>query len=329
MGSFTSGLGAQLGLAPETTYGTEVTVSKFFEFATEQMQLSRAFLESSELRAGRMFQSATRRTATTRSAAGTVAMEVPTQGFGQLLNLLHGNVVTPVQQAATTAYLQTHNIGTTDPFKKSITLQIGKPTDEGVVVPFTYPGTVVTSLAFSCQTGGFLDVTATLDSNNELVTTPVLATASYPTALESFNFVQCKVKVNSVEQKQARGVTLTINTPKDTGRYYMGQEKKGVPLTNAYNGATLGLTVDYADSTLYNLFAKAETVPVEVSFIGPIIASTYHEELKFVFAEVGLDGDTPNVAGPGVLQQNIPLVVLDSGSGTPVVATYMSTDVAL
>jgi hypothetical protein len=329
MGSFTSGLGSQLGLAAETTYGTEVTVSKFFEFTTEQMQLSRAFLESKGLRAGRMFQSGTRRTATTRSAAGPVAMEVPTQGFGQFLNLLHGNVVAPVQQGVTAAYLQTHNIGLTDPFKKSVTLQIGKPTDEGVVVPYTYPGTVLLALALSCQTGGFLDLTATLDSYDELVTTPVLATAAYPTGLESFNFTQCKVKVNGVEQKQVRGVTLTISTARDTGRYYLGATRKGVPLTNAEIVGTMTLTVDYADSTLYNLFAKAESVPVEVSFVGPIIASTYHEELKFVFAETWLDGDTPNVQGPGVLQQNIPLVVTDSGSGTPNVATYMSTDVSI
>jgi hypothetical protein len=233
-----------------------------------------------------------------------------------------------VQQAATAAYLQTHNIGATDPYLKSVTLQLGKPQDTGTVNPFTYPGTVATSVAFSCQTGGFLEATLNLDSNDEQTGT-ALATAALPTGLHSFNFTQCVVKVNGVTQTQVRGATLTVNTPKDVGRYYLGSSTKAVPLTNAYNGSTLSLNVDYGSNTLYELFAGASIVPVVVEFVGPVIASTYHESLVFTMAACGLDGDTPVVAGPAVLQQTIPLVVLDNGSEPPVVAAYTSTDVTL
>jgi hypothetical protein len=327
MGSFTSGLGSQLGIAKETTYGTAVTVAKFFEYASETMALNRAFLLSQQLRAGRMFQSSSRRTATTRSAAGTVNMEVPTSGFGPLLNLLHGETVTPAKEGATTMYKQVHPIGTTDPFGKYVTLQLGKPTDEGVVNPFTYPGTILLAMTLDCQTGGFLETVLTLDAQDELTAT-ALATASYPTALESFNFTQCTVKVNGVEQKQVRGVNITINTPKDIGRYYLGTEKKARPLTNAYNTAALTLTVDYSDNTLYKLFEEAKVVPVEVIYEGnPVEAIA--KKLKLVFPAVGLDGDTPNVTGPPVLQQQIPLVTLDNNTETPLTATYIAADSAL
>lgn len=327
MPAFTSGLGSQCALAAETTYGTIVTPNRFFEYASENMNLSRSFLLSSQLRAGRMYQSSPRRSATTRSAAGTVALEVPTAGFGPWLNLLHGNTVVPAKEAATVMYKQVHNIGTTDPFGKSVTLQIGKPNTAGTVEPYTYPGSIATSLAFSCQTGGFLDVTATLDSQDEQTGTG-LAAASYPTGLESFNFTQCVVKVNSVTQTQVRGVTVTINGPRDTSRYYLGAEKKAVPLTNAYNGAAISLTVDYLDQSLYTLFNNASIVPVEVAFVGAA-QEAIKKELKFVCAACGLDGDSPNVAGPAVVQQTVPLVVLDNGAAQPVVATYVSADVTL
>jgi hypothetical protein len=327
-GSFTSGLGSQAGLAAESTYGTVVTPNRFVEYATEGMKLSRAFLTSQGLRAGRMYQSSSRRSPTTRSAAGPLSLEFPAQGGGPILNLFHGATVVPVKQGATSAYLQTHPIGATDPFLKSVTLQIGKPQDNGTVEPFIYPGTVATAVEFSCQTGGFLETNLTLDSQDENNETS-LAVASYPSGQHSFNFTQCKITVNGVELTQARGVTLTLNTPKDTGRFYLGSTKKAVPLTNAYNGASLSITQDYGSNTLYELFAAGSIVPVVVSFVGPVIASTFHEELTFTMAAVGLDGDSPVVSGPAVLQQQIPFVVLDDGTDVPVVATYMSTDVTL
>lgn len=328
MPSFTSGLGSQLGAGAETTYATPVTVNRFAEFTSETMKLSRAFLTSQQLRAGRMFPNSSRRSPTTRSAAGGVVMEVPNSGFGTYLNLLHGNTVAPVQQASTTAYLQTHNIGTTDPFGKSITLQVGKPSDNGTVQPFTYPGTIMHQVSFDCQTGGFLTGNLTLDANDELTGT-ALATPSYPTGLRSFNFTQCAVTVNSVPQTQARGINVTINEARDVARYYLGATNKAVPLTNAYGAGTLALTVDFGDLTLYNLFANGSVVPVTITFTGPTIASTYHEQLTFTMTACGLDGDSPVVPGPGVLQQAIQFVVLDDGTNPPFQITYMAVDATL
>jgi hypothetical protein len=326
-GSFTTGLGAQIGLAAEATYGTYKAPNRFFEFTSEGLNLSRGFVLSSQLRAGRMYQSATRRTATTRSASGPVAFEVPSAGFGPWLNLIHGETVVPAKEGATSMYKQVHNIGTTDPFQKSATVQVGRPNTAGTVDPYSFPGSIATALEFSLQTGGLLECTATLDNRNE-VTSEALATASYPTGLESFNFVQAKVKVGGSELTEARGVTITLNGPRDTSRFYLGAELKAVPLTNAFNGAALSLTVDYGGSTLYNFFAKAETPAVEVIIQG-VAVEAIKKELKFVFAACGLDGDSPNVSGPGILGQTIPIVVLDNATNPPVVATYVSADSTL
>lgn len=326
-GSFTTGLGAQIGLAAEASYGTYKAPNRFYEFTSEGLNLSRGFIVSTQLRAGRMYPSATRRSATTRSASGPVAFEVPTAGLGPWLNLLHGETVVPAKEAATTMYKQIHNVGTTDPFGKSLTLQVGRPNTAGTVDPYSFPGSIATALEFSLQTGGLMACTATMDNRNE-ITAEALGAASYPTGLESFNFTQAKVKVGGAELTECRGFTLTLNGPRDTSRFYLGAELKAVPLTNAYNGASCSLNVDYGGQTLYNYFAKAETPSVEIIVQGPAVEAI-KKEVKFVMAACGLDGDSPNASGPAILAQTVPVVVLDNGTNPPVVATYVSADSAL
>lgn len=326
-GSFSTGLGAQIGLAAEASYGTYKAPNRFYEFTSEGLNLSRGFIVSQQLRAGRMYPSATRRSATTRSASGPVVFEVPTAGLGPWLNLIHGETVTPAKEGATVMYKQIHNIGTTDPFGKSVTLQVGRPNTAGTVDPYSFPGSIASAIEFSMQTGGLMSCTGTMDNRNE-ITAEALGAANYPTGLESYNFTQAKVKVAGVEVTECRGFTLTLNGPRDTSRFYLGAELKAVPLTNAYNGAAMSLNVDYGGNTLYNFFAKAETPSVEIIVQGAAVEAI-KKELKFVCAAAGLDGDSPNVAGPGIVAQTIPVVVLDNGTNPPVVATYVSADVTL
>lgn len=328
MPNFTGGLGSQLGFATETTYATPVTPAKFLPYNPgETMKLTRAFLESKGLRAGRMVQSASLRVPTTRMGGGGLGFEVLNQGFGPILNQLHGETVTPVKIGATTVYKQVHNIGTTDPFKKSLTVQLGKPTVEGVVEPYTYPGTVTTALGLVQPANGFLTATPTWDSNDELTAT-ALASASYATGLLPTTFVQCAVKVATVAQTLARAIEVNFATARDTARFPLGAEKKLVPLTNAYVDASINLTVDYKDQTLYNFFAKGEQTSLEVTWTFETFEATA-VELKLLFEKVGFDGDSPNVANEGELQQVIPLKMLDDGTHSPCVATYVAKDVTL
>jgi hypothetical protein len=195
------------------------------------------------------------------------------------------------------------------------------------VEPFSFPGSIATALEFSLQVGSLMSCTATLDNRNE-ITAEALAAASYPTGLESFNQTQAKVKVGGVEVPQCRGFTLTLNGPRDTSRFYLGAELKAVPLTNAYNGGAATLTCDYESQVLYNFFAKAETPSLEIIIQGAAVEAI-KRELKFVCAAVGLDGDSPNANGPGILSQTVPVVILDNNTNPPVVATYVSSDVTL
>jgi hypothetical protein len=325
MPTFTGGLGGQLMLATETTYATPVTPNRTFEFKEgETFALARPKLASAQIAAGRAYQSSSRTIPTTRAGAGAVSMEVPNQGFGTLLNLLHGEAVTPVKEGATNIYKQVHNIGTTDSFKKSATVQFGKPTVEGVVSPYTYPGAVLLGVDFSVAVDAWLMAALTFDTNDELTAT-ALATAAYPTALEGFSFLTCKASINGVEQKLARSLSFKLDTPKDTSRYYLGAEKKAAPLKNALDAGSGTITVDYKDTTLYKIFEEGKTVPIEITFVGATVEAIV-TELKFKFEACKLEGDSPNIASLGELQQQIPFKIEDNRTNPPAVVTYVSKD---
>jgi hypothetical protein len=330
MPTFTTGLGSQLMLVAEAAYAeAPKTPNRSFEYNPgETMALIRPKLSSSQLAAGRAFQSSARTIASTRAGSGAIpGLEVPNQGFGPILNLIHGETVVPAKEAATSVYKQVHKIGTTDPFKKSVLLQLGKPTVEGVVTPFSYPGTVLTSIDFALAVNQWLTCNLTCDANDE-ITSVGLATFTPPTALESFSFLKAEVKINSVAQTLVRGLTFKIDTPKDTNRFFLNGEKKQAPLTNAFAAASGTITVDYKDAALYKLFEEGKTVPIEFTFTGATVEAIV-TELKFVMSACKLNGDSPNVANLGALQQTIPFVVEDDRTNPPVVATYVSKDSAL
>src|SRR4051812_26124088 len=117
-----SGNDARLGVAKETTYGTRVAPTRFFAFTAEAFAYEYNKYRSAALGSGRWNRPSI---VTTSAGTGSIDGEVPTTGLGYLLDGLHNNTVTPVQQAATTAYLQTHTLDTAP--AKSYTVQVQTP----------------------------------------------------------------------------------------------------------------------------------------------------------------------------------------------------------
>jgi hypothetical protein len=324
-----AGLAAQLGYKKETTYGTRVVPNQFAEFNSEGVQLKRNRIMSKGLRAGRTFQRSSRVATPTRAAEGPVAFEFVNKGMGFWLDLLHGNVVTPVQQGATTAYLQTHNIGTTDA-GKSATVQAGKPGTDGTVRPFDYLGCMVTEATLSCKVDEFLEAEFGLDVQDRK-TDQALAVASYPASLETFHFAQAAVSVNSVNVTDVfTDVALKMSFSRKTDRFFLGSAGlHGKPILNDYNGATIDLGGEFKDLTNLALYDADTVFPVVLSWTSATLAGTaFPFALTITMSACQITGDDPTVGGPDVLDQGISLNVMDDGTNPPIVITYMSTDTA-
>lgn len=324
-----SGLFSQLGAKKETVaYGTRAVPDHFVEFESETFSLDQRYFVSNQLGSSSTFSRGSRRRATTRSGTGTLNMEFPSKGGGFWLDLLHGNTVTPAQQASTTAYLQTHAIGLTAP-SKSATIQVGRPDTGGVVRPFDYLGCMATSCQFSCDVDGALMVAIEFDCQDEKID-QTLATRSIPSGLHSFVFTDGDLSIAGSPVADVTTANLGITLPRQTDFYPLGTSGlKAKPIQNAISAGTGSATARFTDLTHYNRYRNQTQPTLALSFVGANIESTYYETLTLTCNMVGFTGETPTVGGPDVLTHAIPFDILYDGSNAPLIATYTSTDTTL
>jgi hypothetical protein len=249
-----SGVGSQAGGAKETTWGTAVTPTKFWEYESESLNLDQNYYDGMGLVAGRTFAPSSRGKRTTRSAGGDLAMTFPYKGGGFFLDQMVAGTITPVQQGATAAYLSTFNVGSSVP-SKSATLQINKPQTSGGDVPFTYPGAVLVSAGFSMALGGALMATFTWLCKDETTptTTPAgasLATATYIANNDIWLHQDMTLTYGGAAVAGINSVSWTWSQPYADGRFFLdGSGTISKPIPNGIGTVTGTMSGDWYDNT--------------------------------------------------------------------------------
>lgn len=324
-----SGLGAQIGIASESTYGTFVAPTKFIEFTKESLVLKKTTAQSAGIAAGRLMALSSRRVVTQTEGGGSIEMEVTNKGMGLLLQPLMGTSVTPVQQGATAAYLQTHTLA--DTAGKSITIQKGVPLTTGTVTDKSFVGCKVVGAEFSCGVGEMLTSSWEIDAKacDEAQT---LAAASY-TSMSPFHFGQLAVKSGSFGAETAldgvRKVSVKIERPQAVDRFYAGQSgTKKEPILNDLTKVTGSLEMDYVATTIDDLHTSDGATSLVLEWVGPLIASTFYETFRIKLPAVRFDDAPPQVDGFEIIRPTFNFTALFDGTN-PVAIEYMSTDVTL
>lgn len=330
-----SGLAASLGVAEESTYGTYVAPTRFLEFTKEDFKKGKTILQGGGLAAGRYAQLGSRRVVSTTDGSGSYTGDVPNKGFGLLIAHLLGSSATPVQQGATAAYLQTHDLG--DNFGKSLTVQKGVPDTTGTVRPYSFLGGKITQAEFSCDVSGLL--VANLDFDFRAVSeAETLAAASYTAGTAPFHGGQMGVKIGTYGAEAAiTGVTkvsVKVERPLATDRYYANSGSlpavKGEPIMDNYIKISGSIEADFTDKTsLADRVASDSSTSVIFEWIGPTIAAANKETFRIKLPLVFLDGDTPTVDGPGIVNVGYDFTVQDDGTHPPITIEYISTDASV
>ena len=324
-----SGLGAQLGIAAESSYGTFVAPTKFIEFTKESLVLKKTTAQSAGIAAGRLMPLSARRVLTRKEASGSFDIEVTNKSMGLILQSLMGTTVTPVQQGATAAYLQTHTLASVA--GKSLTIQKGVPLTTGTVTDKTFIGCKLTSGEFSCEVGGMLMGTFEVDGK-DCDEAQTLATASYP-SMSPFHFGQLTVKAGTFGSEAAldgiRKVSCKIERPQDVERFYAGQAGlKKEPIENDQVRITGTLDSDYVATTLDDLHTSDAATSLVLEWVGPIIASTFAETFRITLPAIRLDEGPPVVDGFGVVKPTFNYTGLYDGTNLPKIE-YMATDITV
>lgn len=324
-----SGLGGQIGVAAETIYGTFQASSKFIEFTKESLVLKKTTAQSAGIAAGRLMPLSSRRVVTQTEANGTIDLEVTNKAMGLLFQALMGTTVTPVQQGAGPAYLQTHTLA--DTAGKSLTIQKGVPLTTGVVTDKTFLGCKVISAEFACEVGGMLTATFEFDAKacDEAQT---LATASYPT-MAVFHFGQMAVKTGVFGTETARDgirkVSVKIERPQAVDRFYAGQAgTKKEPISNDQVKITGSIDMDYVDTTLDDLHTSDTATSLVWEFVGANIATTFFETFRITLPAIKFDDAPPVVDSFGVVKPTLNFTALFDGTNLSKIE-YISTDITL
>lgn len=319
-------IAAQFGVAEESTYGTAVTVSRFFEFVDENLQPNLGRIQNKGKRAGQ--RQARAATPVQIDGAGPVGMLVGTKGHGLLLKHSLGSVATtgPTDSAYTHVFTPGSLIG------KYLTTQVGRElVGTTTLQPFTFAGCKIAAAEWKIARGddGFLSANYTLDTKFP-VTATALASPSYTTSVEQFPWTNAALTISgtNVEFDEA---TITLTTPMKTDRLFVGNTKKE-PLENGQIDVAFSIGCEFTSLTHYNLVtaaAKSSTIaPVILTCTGlDLIGTSTYPSIKFELTAAQFN-EIPglNVSGDD------PIKVTLSGKGTwdltnpALKITYVSAD---
>lgn len=360
--SLPSGLAASAGMATEAVQGTAQTPDHFLDFNKESMKLGKKTKTGQGLRGGGLFERASRRVVTHWAPAGGLEFDAPYSGLGLWLQHMIGGFGTfssAVQQGATAAYLQTITPGPLT--GKTMTLQVGKPDSGGTVRPFTYTGVKVADWTLTSELEQMAMFALNLDAWQELTPDnpqgtsagPALTSPTYTSGQQFFHFTQGVIYNGGTLSNAGSGPVITsLGSPTaagyikkievkcanalDTSRFFFGGTGgsavpgvKGDQLENGFRKITGSIDVEFSSLTaMYDTFAADTTTTLELIFTGPVIASTFNYQLGVLIPAVKLDGESPEVGGPGVINTSMPWSGYDGETYNPIQFQYMSTDTA-
>jgi hypothetical protein len=330
-----SGLGASIGFAEESVYGTYVAPSRWLEFEKEELRKTKTVYQGGGLAAGRFAQLGSRRVVSTVGGTGSIDLEVSNKSYGLIIEHLLGSTATAVQQAATIAYLQAHTLG--DNFGKYLTVQKGVPDLTGTVRPYTFLGGKITSATFSCEPQGSLMSTIEFDFKDSEDSTGLVA-PSYAAGISPFHFGQANVKLGTYGAEASvqgiKKIECKIERPLNLERYYADgngtPKKKAEPIMNDYVKVSGSFEVDFITKADFaDRFRDDSSTSCVIEFVGPLIASTYYQTFRIKVAQVFFDEGTPTVEGPDVTTTTFSFVGQHDGTNPLVAIDYMSTDTSV
>lgn len=320
-----SGNDARLGIVKETTYATRVAPTRFFPFTAESLAFQYNRFFSNALGAGRWTRPSI---TTTKAGTGSLNGEVPTTGFGYLLQFLHGNTVTPVQDAATTSYTQTHTLDTAP--DKSATIQVQTPpVNSAVLVPQDLLGVMFGGLTLSWDAAGVLTWEMPCVINN-LSTAETLATYTAPTAWSMLSFAGGSLTIGGVAQTDITGsgsINIGFNLRDDA--FALGTSgTMAKPAETAKPTAGGTFTADFTDLTHFNRVVQDTSGDVVLKFEGATISGAFKYTMQVTIPACKFTSPRPQVSGPGIVSQE---VAFENSAPTtqPPVLIYRSTDTVL
>jgi len=323
-----SGIGSWLGIKKESVFGTAVTVDRFYEFNSEGTKYVKNTVVGQGLRNGGLVPRVNRRVVTTLAGEGDFEIDLPTRGLGLLLSLATGSVPTGTLSNGAYTYLFTAQ----DLIGDSFTTQVGVPQYGGTLTYKTLTGCKITNFELSVGAGDIAKAKFSLDSKGFTSGSSTSATVAYANVdtTNLFHFAHGSITDNAgTTYANIKDFSLTVDNSLKTDRYNLGAAgSKAEQIINGFRAISGKITAEFTDTVLLDKFIADTTAGLKLSFSGAVIGTT-SEFLSITIPAAKFDGDTPMVAGPGVIDVSFGFTVYDNGTDEPFTIGYRTLDSTL
>lgn len=311
-----SGMQAQLGMVAETTYGTAVTVNRFFPLVNESVTRDIERMESEGIIAGARFVRSDQWAPGRVNVTGDVGMELYQQNMALVFEHMLGSITSSWNGGTDIA---THTVTPGNLTGKSLTVQIGKPGTAGTVHPFTYAGVKIASWEVGLTEGEIATLGLTLLAQSETTGT-ALASASFITdAAKPFHFLHGTMSVSGTSLC-VRAITFSGDNMLSTDRRCIGQATIDEPLEMALREYTGTMTVEFTNLTQYGYFTAGSEQSVVLT-----LSASASAQATFTM-NVRYDGVTPAVESRDLLVTDIPIkMVATSTDATAISLTVKNS----
>lgn len=317
----------QLGVKDEVTYGTAVTVDRFFEYESESIEENEGRTEGDPLRTGGFGVVRNDRfTPYFAGAAGNVQLSVLTKGFGFWLKHMLGAVAT----SGPTDSIYTHTGTLGELYGKSFTLQVNRPFHPaGTNQAFTFEGGKVAEWGLSNSVDGNLLLDLGLDFE-QVATATALATASYPSSMEPFTWAGGVVSIGGSNYDISEFALNFNNGLNVDRRQIRGNTDKKEPTSSRREGS-FSIKADFDSLTQRNrahaTTRAAALAQIVATWTAPTLAgAASYPQLIVTIPACRFDAWKGATEGPDAIEQELSGVVRFDGTNSPVTIAYKTVD---
>ncbi len=313
---------ASVGTAVESTYGTPVTVTRWYEFVDESFDYEKTVKQGQGIRVASKVGRSGRRVVTETQAKGDLTVEMTSKGLGTLLQTCFGAGTSTLVSGTT--YQQAFTLGA-GPAAPSMTVQKGLVQAGGTVDPYTYNGGCVDSFEIDCPQGDIAKLKASFVFRDVLTAT-AYAAPSYVATPSLFHFAQGAITVGGTVTAptstalatggtavaNVRDFNVKVDNKLTAERFNYGGAGKRAQPTFGLRGITGKMTVEYTDQTLVNAYMADTPLALTLTFTSSETLSTGTAQLQIVLPEIKLNGELPKANGTDLITLGVDFDVLDN-----------------
>lgn len=301
--AYGAGVGAILGVADETTFGTWVEPTEWTEFTSESLTYVKNTVVSQGLRGGGTLPRIQRRVVATYGGSGQVTFDLTDVG----LDLWLGHATGDVAGAGTYVLA--------DPLGYSFSTTLSVPLFDGTLDNKKLSGCKISDWTLSVPNGGIATMQATIDAA-KFERGTVTATPSYTAGANLFQFAGASIKIGGSTVAYVSDFALTVSNTLKTDRYTLGGAgAKLEQIVNGFRSVTGTLNAEFIDTTVTAAILADTDSEIELTLVaGTTTITVALPSLKW-------DGDVPQVGGPEAVMQTMNFTAYDNGTDEPLTIT--------